>query len=119
MVKKKAISFMKFNLFSCLLPVFVSRPTGLRASYVTQRSVRVDWNPALEKFIVGYRVFVQNIPFNETLPWNKNSARVAGLSSNTRYIISVVPVHGLSDEEHPAENSASIIVTTKREQGTK
>lgn len=79
----------------------------------------MDWNPVPEKFIVGYRVLVQHTPLNETLPWNKNSAIVEGLSSSTRYIISVIPVHGLSDEEHPAENSASIIVTTKREPGTK
>ena len=97
--------------------VFVSRPTGLRSSNVTFTSVRVDWNPVPERFIIGYRVFVQGIPLNETRPWKKTSALVAGLRSNTMYVITVLPVHGLTDEKQPSGNAASIIVTTKREPG--
>lgn len=98
-------------------PVFVSRPTGLRTSNLTHTSVRVDWNPVPERFILGYKVLVQKIPLNTTLPWNKTFAYVARLRSNTKYIISVFPVHGLTDEEHPTEIEASIIVKTKRELG--
>lgn len=99
--------------------VFVSRPAGLRTSNVTFTSFRVDWNPVPERFILGYRVLVQNISFNETLPWKKTYTNVLGLRSNTKYTVSVIPVHGLTDGEHPAENAASIIVTTKREPGYK
>ena len=70
-----------------------------------------------ERFILGYRIFVPNISFNETLPWNKTSVNVAGLRSNTKYIIKVLPVHGLTDEKHPAGNAASIVVSTEREPG--
>lgn len=97
--------------------VFVSRPTALRASNVTFTSVRVDWNPVPERFLLGYRVLVQNIPFDETLPWNKTDVNVTGLLNNTKYTISVLPVHGLTDEEYPAGNAASIIVRTKQEPG--
>lgn len=97
--------------------VFVSRPTGLRSSNVTFTSVRVDWNPVPERFIIGYRVFVQGIPLNETHSWKKTSALVAGLRSNTMHVITVLPVHGLTDEKQPSGNAASIIVTTKREPG--
>lgn len=109
-----------FSLMKLILlcaSVFVSRPTGLRSSNVTFTSVRVDWNPVPERFIIGYRVFVQGIPLNETRPWKKTSALVAGLRSNTMYVITVLPVHGLTDEKQPSGNAASIIVTTKREPG--
>lgn len=92
-------------------------PTGLRASNITFTSVRVDWNPVPEGFILGYRILGRSLPLNETLPWNKTYAIVAGLRSSTRYIINVLPVHGLSDEKYPAGNTASIIVTTMREPG--
>lgn len=97
--------------------MFVSKPTQLRASNVTYTSVRVDWNPAPEPFILGYRILVQNIPLNEILSWRKTYAHVSGLSSNTQYIISVSPVHGLTDEEYPVTNAGSIIVTTKEMEG--
>ena len=100
-----------------LASVFVSRPTGLKTNNVTLTSIRVEWNPVPERFILGYRIFVPNISFNETLPWNKTSVNVAGLRSNTKYIIKVLPVHGLTDEEHPAGNAASIVVSTEREPG--
>ena len=112
--------FYRSNFFSLpFASVFVSRPTGLRTSNITTTSVRVEWNPVQERFILGYKVLVQNIPLNQTLPWNKTSALVAGLLSNTKYIISVLPVHGLTLEEHPAGNTASITVTTKCEPGKK
>lgn len=97
--------------------VYVSRPTGLRSSNVTLTSVRVDWNPVPERFILGYKVLVNKLRLNKTLHWNKTYALIAGLRSNTKYIISILPVHGLTDEEHPTGNAASIIVTTKREPG--
>lgn len=100
-----------------LASVFVSRPTGLKTNNVTLTSIRVEWNPVPERFILGYRIFVPNISFNETLPWNKTSVNVAGLRSNTKYIIKVLPVHGLTDEEHPTGNAASIVVSTEREPG--
>ena len=100
-----------------LASVFVSRPTGLKTNNVTLTSIRVEWNPVPERFILGYRIFVPNISFNETLPWNKTSVNVAGLRSNTKYIIKVLPVHGLTDEEYPAGNAASIVVSTEREPG--
>lgn len=97
--------------------VFVSRPTGLRTSNVTLTSVRLDWDPVPERFILGYRVFSLNVSLNETLHWKKTYVNVLGLRSNTKYTMSVLPVHGLTDEEHPAGNAASIIVTTRREPG--
>lgn len=103
--------------YSLFASVFVSRPTGLRSSNVTLTSVRVDWNPVQERFILGYKILVQNIPLNETLSWNTTYADVIGLRSNTRYVISVLPVHGLTDEEHPTGNAAKIIVTTMQEPG--
>lgn len=105
---------MSCSLFTS---VFVSKPTDLKASKVTFKSVRVDWNPVPESFILGYRVLVQNIPLDETLPWNKTYANIAGLRSNTTYIISVIPVHGLTDKKYPAGNAGSIIITTKKELG--
>lgn len=104
-------------MFIFLAQVFVSRPTGLRISNVTTTSIRVDWNLVPEHFILGYRVLVQNVALNETLSWRKNYALVANLRSNTKYIISVLPIHGLTDEEHPEGNAAHITVTTKREPG--
>lgn len=97
--------------------VFVSRPTGLRTSNVTLTSVRLDWDPVPERFILGYRVFSLNVSLNETLHWNKTYVNILGLRSNTKYTMSVLPVHGLTDEEHPTGNAASIIVTTRREPG--
>lgn len=97
--------------------VFVSRPTGLRTSNVSFTSVRVDWNPVPERFILGYRVLVQNTSLNWTLHWNKTYANIVGLRSSTEYIIRVLPVHGLTDVKHPSGNAASILVTTKREPG--
>lgn len=99
--------------------VFVSRPTGLRISNVTLTSVRVDWNPVPERFILGYRVLVQNNPLNKTLHWNETYALVVNLRSNTKFTISVLPVHGLTEKEHPSGNAASITVTTKRGPGKK
>ena len=116
---KQALSFIAVIFSLPFASVFVSRPTGLRTSNITTTSVRVEWNPVQERFILGYKVLVQNIPLNQTLPWNKTSALVAGLLSNTKYIISVLPVHGLTLEEHPAGNTASITVTTKCEPGKK
>ena len=40
-----------------------------------------------------------------------------GLNGNTTYIISVLPLHGLTDEENFAENAESINITTKPELG--
>ena len=97
--------------------VFVSRPTGLRSSNVTLTSVRVDWNPVPERFILGYKVLVKNFPLNKTIHWYKNYAHITSLRSNTKYIISILPFHGLTDEEHPTGNAASIIVKTKKEPG--
>lgn len=97
--------------------MFVSTPTGLKISNVTFTSIRVDWLPVPERFILGYRILVQNVPLSETVSWNQTYVNVTGLSSNTRYVIGVLPVHGLTDEEHPIGNAASIIVTTKREPG--
>lgn len=106
---------MQFLLL--FVSVFVSRLTGLRASNITYTSVRLDWNPVPEPFILGYRVLVQSIQFKDTLSWSKTYVDVAGLSSNTKYIIVVLPFHGLTDEGHPSGNEEKIIVTTKREQG--
>lgn len=116
---KQALSFIAVIFSLPFASVFVSRPTGLRTSNITTTSVRVEWNPVQERFILGYKVLVQNFPLNQTLPWNKTYALVAGLLSNTKYIISVLPVHGLTLEEHSAGNTASITVTTKREPGKK
>lgn len=79
----------------------------------------MDWNPVQERFILGYKVLVQNSPFKVTLPWNKTYAHVVGLRSNSEYTIRVLPVHGLTDEDHPTGNAASITVTTKRVPGKK
>lgn len=97
--------------------MFVSRPTVLRISNVTFTSFRVDWNPVPERFILGYRIFVQNTSLNETHSWNKTYADITGLRSNTEYTISVLPVHGLTDGGHLAASAAKIIVTTMRELG--
>ena len=97
--------------------MFISRPTGLKASRITFKSVRVDWNPVPESFILGFRVLVKNIPLDETFPWNKTYADITGLRGSTKYIISVLPVHGLTDKKYFTENTGSIIVTTKQEPG--
>ena len=116
--KKLSFSFT-YLLLILFASVFVSRPTGLKTNNVTFTSVRLDWNPVPERFILGYRILVQNIPLNATIPWNKTSALITGLCSNTRYTISVLPVHGLTDEEYLVGSAASIIVTTLREPGKK
>lgn len=95
--------------------VFVSKLTGLTTSKVTFKSVRVDWNPVSEPFIIGYKIFVQNISL--LVPSNETHAHVGGLNSNTSYILSVLPLHGLTDEENSAKNAESIIITTKPELG--
>lgn len=115
----KILSVLLKQTTPCFLSVFVSGLTGIRVSNVTHTSVRVDWNPVPELFILGYKVLVQYIPLTETLPRNKTYALVAGLQSNTKYTISILPVHGLTEKRHPVfpENAASIIVSTKRELG--
>lgn len=98
--------------------VFVSNLTGLRASEVTFKSFRVDWNPVSESFILGYRINVQNVRLSELIvPWNVTYAHIEGLRGNTTYTISVLPFHGLTVEEIPGENEESIIITTKPEPG--
>lgn len=118
--QEKGFQFF-YNHVTCfsLALVFVSSLTGLRTSHVTFTSVRLDWNPVPERFIIGYRVVVQNIPLIKTLSWNKTSDIITGLRSNTRYTISVSPVHGLTGEENPVQSSANIMVTTKQEPGKK
>ena len=118
MVRKKLLVLLLYLfLLFATCTVFISRPSGLRTSNVTLTSVRLDWNAVPERFILGYKVLVQNVPRNETLYWNKTYAFIKGLWSNTEYIISVFPVHGLTDERHLVGNGATIIVTTLREPG--
>ncbi|PFX34734.1 Protein sidekick-1, partial [Stylophora pistillata] len=95
------------------LTMFVTKPSGLRINTVTFQSVRVDWNPVPEPFILGYKILVQNIPLKELLPWNRTYAYIGGLLSNTTYIIGVSSFHGLTSEENPIENVESINITTK------
>lgn len=95
--------------------MFVSNLTGLRASEVTFKSVRVDWNPVSEPFILGYRVIVRNVSL--LVSWNETHAHVGGLLSNTSYILTVLPFHGLTDEKNSAENAESITITTKPDLG--
>lgn len=97
--------------------MFVTKLTGLKISKVTFKSFRVDWNPAPEPFVLGYRVRVRKTSL--VVPWNKAYAHLTGLNSNTTYILSVLPLHGLTDEEDFAENVNSIKITTKPELGTK
>ncbi|XP_078344041.1 uncharacterized protein LOC144629687 [Oculina patagonica] len=78
--------------------IFVTKLTGLRASYLTFESVRVDWNLVPELFVLGYKVQVQNTSFSLFVAWNISSAHVNGLHSNTAYVIEVFPVHGLTAE---------------------
>ena len=82
---------------------------------VTFKSVRVYWNPAPEPFILGYRVRVKNTSL--IIPWKKTYAHLRGLNGNTTYIVSVLPLHGLTDEWNFAENAESINITTKPELG--
>lgn len=78
----------------------------------------MDWIPVPERFVLGYRVFVQNTSLTVFIPWNQQTfAHVGGLQSNTTYIISVSPLHGLTDKETPVENEESIMITTKPELG--
>ena len=86
---------------------------------MTFDTVRVDWNPVSELFILGYKVLVQNTSFNQFVAWNVSSAYVKGLHSNTSYVIKVFPVHGLTVEETATRSSQSIIVDTKPVQGKK
>ena len=84
---------------------------------MTFETVRVEWNPAPELFILGYKVLVQNTSIRQLVAWNISSAYVEGLHSNTTYVIKVFPVHGLTVEELANENSQGIFVTTKPVQG--
>lgn len=95
--------------------MFVTKLTGLRASKTTFQSVHVDWNASPEPFILGYRIRFQDNSF--VVPWNKTYAYLQGLHSNTTYNISVIPLHGLSDEENFADNAESIHIVTKPESG--
>ena len=84
---------------------------------MTFESVRVEWNPVPELFILGYKVLVQNTSFIQFVPWNVNSALMKGLHSNTLYVIKVFPIHGLAVEGIPPDSSQSIIVTTEADRG--
>ena len=95
----------------------MTKLTGLRASYVTFETVRVEWNPVPEFFILGYNVLVQNTSFSQLVAWNVNSTLIEGLRSNTPYVVTVFPVHGLAIEGIPPESSQSIIVTTGTDRG--
>ena len=107
-----------FTLFSLLRSsVFVTKLTGLRAIYVTFDSVRVEWNPVPELFILGYKVLVQNTSFSQFVPWNVNSTIMEGLHSFTPYVITVFPVHGLVIEGVAPHSSQSIVVTTEANPG--
>ena len=78
----------------------------------------MDWNPVPEPFILGYRVLIKNTSINEVVvPWSKTYAQVVGLHSSTRYVISVLPLHGLTEIIYPAEDAESIIITTEPERG--
>ena len=97
--------------------VIVSKVNGLRTSDVTFKSVRVDWNRNPEPFILGYRVLVHNFSLIKFSSWNETYARIGGLRSNTTYSISVLPLHGLTDEENLSEIVGRVIITTKQELG--
>ena len=84
---------------------------------MTFKSVRVEWDPVPEPFILGYRVLVKNFYLKQLVPWNQTYADVRGLLSNSSYIIGVTPFHGLTSEEYPEEKMESINITTKSEQG--
>ena len=84
---------------------------------MTFESVRVEWNPVPELFVLGYKVLVQNTHFSQFVAWNVHSTLIEGLHSNTPYVIEVFPVHGLSVEGIPPDSSQSIIVTTKADRG--
>jgi len=113
--------FFCFCFFSLSLllyySVFVTNLTGLKATYLTFESVRVEWNPVPELFILGYKVLVQNTSFSQFVAWNVNSTLIESLHSNTSYVIKVFPVHGLPVEGIPPESFQSIIVTTKEDRG--
>jgi len=96
--------------------IFMAKLTGLRATYVTFESVRVEWKPVPELFILGYKVLVPNT-FSQFVPWNVNSTLMEGLHSNTSYVVTVFPVHGLAIKGIPPDSSQSIIVTTEADQG--
>ena len=84
---------------------------------MTFESVRVEWNPVPELFILGYKVLVQNTSLSQFVAWNVNSTLMEGLPSNTPYVITVFPVHGLAIEGIPPDSSQSIIVTTEADRG--
>jgi len=90
----------------------MTKLTGLRASYVTFESVRIEWKPVPELFILGYKVLVQDTSFSQFVVWNVNSLLIEGLLSNTPYVITVFPVHGLVIEGVGPHSSQSIVVTT-------
>ena len=98
-----------------LTSVFVTKPTGLKTSNVTFKSFRVDWDPVPEPFILGYSIRVENSSF--AVPWDTTHAHLSGLHSNTTYIISVSPFHGLTDGDNSVENVENISITTKPELG--
>ena len=110
--------FIYLVFFSLLFSsVFVTKVTRLRASYVTFESVRVEWNPVPELFVLRYKILVQNTYFSHFVAWNVNSTLIEDLHSNTSYVIKVFPVHGLSVEGIHQDSSQSIIVTTKADRG--
>lgn len=62
---------------------------------------------------------MKNFPLNDFIvPWNKTHAYVTGLHGDTTYIISVIPLHGLTVKEIPENNEERIIITTQSEPGT-
>jgi len=85
--------------------------------YVTFESVRVEWKPVPELFILGYKVLVQNTSLSQFVAWNVNSILMEGLHSNTLYVITVFPVHGLAIKRIPPDSSQSIFVTTEADRG--
>lgn len=105
-----------FLLF--LVLVFVSKLRGLRTSKVTFESVRVDWEPVPEPFILGYRVLVKNNSFSKLVAWNKSFITIDGFHSNSSYVIKIYPVHGLLDE-HTIDPASvqSITVMTEIDRG--
>lgn len=84
---------------------------------MTFESVRVDWDPVPETFILGYMVLVTNTSFTELVVWSKSFIQIAGLHSNSTYVIKVYPFHGLTDERSIAESSQSITVTIDPDEG--
>ena len=118
----QSVSRWCIHLFTCFFSllcssVFVTKLSGLRATYVTFESVRIEWNPVPELFILGYKVLVQNTSFSQFVPWNVYSTLMKGLHSNSSYVIKVFPVHGLAVEGILPDSSQSIIVNTDEDRG--